>query len=222
MKKIGNFWVPDIDLAPGCNSEKTKRSFDGADGIQITNLERALSFVPGRELAIDGGANVGSWTKRLAQEFKQVHSFEPNPLAYACLQRNVTEWGLATRVRTYPKGLSDKPSMTGIKTKEGARTVTSRLSGTGDIECLPLDELDLPACSFLKLDLEGHESKALDGARRKIEHFRPWIMIENKPKLYHRFVGGTLPERKLAALGYRLVEKIGHRGIDWLFRPPRK
>jgi len=219
MKKIGNFWVPDIDMLPGGNLEKTARSFEGADGIQIANLERALSFVPGRTLAIDGGANVGSWTRRLAAEFDTVHSFEPNPVVYECLERNVADWGLTARVRTHPKGLSDKPALMGVTTKQGARTVTGRLSGKGDIECLPLDDLGLPACSFLKLDLEGHEARAIEGARRTIENFQPWIMIENKPKPYHRLVGGTVAERKLTALGYELVERVGNRGIDWLFRP---
>jgi FkbM family methyltransferase len=219
MKKIGNFWVPDTDTTPGRNLQNTIRSFDGGEGIQISNLERALSFVPGRILAIDGGANVGSWTKRLGTEFEAVHSFEPNPDVYACLKRNIAEWKLPASVHIYQKGLSNERSFMGIQIKEGARTVTGRLSGHGDIECLPLDELALPNCSFLKLDLEGHEAKAIDGARRLIERFHPWILIENKPKWHHRAFFGTPPDHKLKALGYQLVERIGERGIDWLYRP---
>jgi FkbM family methyltransferase len=155
----------------------------------------------------------------LGLEFQEVHSFEPNPDVYACLERNIKEWNLPARVHSYQQGISDKKSFMGIHMKEGARTVTGRLAGKGDIECLPLDELNLPACSFLKLDLEGHEPRAIDGARRLIERFKPWILIENKPRWYHRAFLGTLADRKLKALGYRLVERIGDRGIDWLYRP---
>lgn len=218
MQKIGEFWVPDVDARPGENLEKSRRGFEGRAGIQIAHLERALELVPGRELAIDGGANVGAWTRLMAKHFRRVHSFEPNPEVVACLARNVEEWGAADVATVHPKGLSDRREFVAMGTKEGARTVTGRIVGQGDIECVTIDSLDLDACSLLKLDLEGYEAQALAGAAGTIRRYRPWILIENKRGFLERIVG-TKAQRFLARNGYRLVEKIGDKGIDWLFSP---
>lgn len=218
VQKIGEFWMPDVDVAPGANLEKTRKGFEGKAGIQIDHLERALSYFEARELAVDGGANVGAWARRMGASFGRVHSFEPNPNVFECLQRNVTDWGLAGRVTCYPKGLSDQVEYVSISTAEGARTVTGKVVGKGPIECVPIDSLDLEACSFIKLDLEGYEAKGLLGARRTIARFRPWVLIENKPRRHHKILG-TPAVRVLKRMGYRLVEKIGADRIDWLFRP---
>lgn len=218
MQKIGEFWVPDIDAAPGENLEKSRRGFEGRAGIQIAHLVRTLELVPGRELAIDGGANVGAWTKLMAQQFRRVHSFEPNPDVFACLARNIEEWNASDVAIAYPKGLSDRHERVAIGTKDGARTVTGRIVGQGDIECVPIDSLGLEACSLLKLDLEGYEEQALAGAIETIRRCRPWILIENKRSFLEK-IFGTPAQRFLTKNGYTLVEKIGSEGIDWLFKP---
>ncbi|MND45949.1 hypothetical protein D3C80_368170 [compost metagenome] len=220
MQKIGEFWVPDIDAAPGDNFEKSRRGFEQKAGVQIAHLERALEFVPGRLVAVDGGANVGSWTKKMAQYFSAVHSFEPNPDAFACLARNVDDWGVAKIATAYAKGLSDQHEFVSIGTKEGARTVTGKIVGKGDIECITIDSLGLAECSFLKLDLEGYEHRALAGAADTIRRCKPWILVENKQTNVEKILGGTKAEKYLKKVGYELVEKIGEKQIDWLFRPP--
>lgn len=219
MKKIGQFWVPDVDATPGDNLTKSQHGFANGAGPQIAHLLRALELVPGRTLAIDGGANVGAWTSVMAKEFGVVHSFEPSKEAFACLARNVEEWALGPHVAVHHKALSNRHEFVSIGTREGARTVTGRIIGAGDIEAITLDSLGLPYCSFLKLDLEGHEEAALKGAAKTIKTFGPWILIENKPRLLERITGGTKADKYLRKLGYRLVEKIGDKQIDWLYKP---
>ena len=41
-----------------------------------------------------------------------------------------------------------------------------------------IDELDLPSCGLIQLDVEGYEYFALLGARRTIEKYHPVIMVE--------------------------------------------
>ena len=43
----------------------------------------------------------------------------------------------------------------------------------------PLDALALPACQFMKIDVEGWEADVLRGAREMIERCRPIIYLEN-------------------------------------------
>ena len=219
MHKIGEFWIPDIDAAPGRNLERSQIGFAEREGIQIAHLHRALELVPGRELAIDGGANVGAWSRVMARHFPAVHSFEPGPEVYACLARNISDWGIADIVTAHAQGISDRHEFVSIGTKEGARTVTGRITGKGNIECVTIDSLTLPACSFLKLDLEGYEAQALTGARDTIRKYRPWIMIENRPARFNFFKRPSRAEQILRDHGYIVAEKIGDDHLDWLFRP---
>ena len=122
MKKIGEFWIPDVDALPGRNLECSIAGFDEGQGIQIDHLRRALELVPRRKVAVDGGANVGAWARLMARHFEAVVSFEPNPTVYPCLARNVEEWGIADRVKTYPNGISDRSERVGIVTKGTGRT----------------------------------------------------------------------------------------------------
>lgn len=219
MQKIGKFWVPDIDAAPGRNLERSKFGFEQRSGVQIWHLHRALEIVPGRELAVDGGANVGAWTKLMAQHFKLVISFEPNPDVYGCLARNVAEWGIKGNVEIHRQAISDQFELVRIETADtGARTVTGKIAGSGDIEAVTIDSLSLASCSFLKFDLEGYEAKAIRGAVVTINRFKPWILIENKATDAEIASGGTQAERILEECGYVLVEKIGDDRIDWLYR----
>ncbi|MEO8614030.1 MAG: FkbM family methyltransferase [Luteolibacter sp.] len=217
MKKIGNFWVPDIDAQQGSNLQLTKASFEDRGGIQIDNLINALKVIKRFDLAIDGGANVGSWTRVLADHFQQVVSFEPNHDAFECLQRNITEWQIADRVTAYKEAISDRHEMVCVApAKQGRRTVTAQVIGPGDIPTKTIDDLQLTACSFIKLDLEGYEAKALAGATATVAKFRPWIMVENKKK--HSFFKSSA-EQILQKWGYQLIGKYGDRQIDWLYEP---
>lgn len=219
MHKIGEFWIPDIDAAPGRNRRGSRIDLGERQAVLTSQLEHALDLVPGRELAIDGGANVGAWSRVMGDYFDCVHSFEPNPAAYECLVRNISEWDLDDVVTTHPRGISDRHEFVSIGTKDGARTVTGRITGKGPIECVTIDSLDLAACSFLKLDVEGYEAQALTGARETIRRHRPWIMVENRPSRWNLLRRPSRAERILRELGYVLVEKFGDDHLDWLFRP---
>jgi hypothetical protein len=41
-----------------------------------------------------------------------------------------------------------------------------------------IDDMHLPSCDLIQLDIEGYELFALQGAQRTIEQYRPVIMIE--------------------------------------------
>ncbi|MEJ0058460.1 MAG: FkbM family methyltransferase [Terricaulis sp.] len=220
MKQLGEFWIPDVDAEPGSNLERSRANFERGSGFQIAHLEAALRHLSMFVLAIDGGANVGSWTRRMAAVFDQVHSFEPAPEVFACLARNIADWGLSDKVILHSTALSDRFEHVAIAAKSpGRRSISSRIEGAGETQAIPIDSLNLPACSFLKLDLEGYEHRALEGASRTIAKHRPWILIENKPEHNVLYGSPDAAERYLESKGYTLVEKIGAKQIDWLYRP---
>lgn len=219
MQKIGNYWVPDEDAAEGDNLQRTKAAYDGGEGIQIHHLHMALTRVNGDGAAIDGGANVGSWTKVLARRFAQVHSFEPYRPAFACLERNVDEWGLRETASLHEAALSDNTDGVRIApVAEGKRSVTCSVQGEGDTPAMTIDSLQLPSCSFIKLDIEGYEERALRGARKTIETYWPSILIENRRPKKRWWRSKTPAERYLTKLGYSVVAKYGDNELDWLFQ----
>lgn len=223
MQKIGEYWVPEIDAREGYNLERTRYGFENGEGVQVKNLYDALDVVDRFDVAIDGGANVGSWSRVLARYFSQVHAFEPYPPAFECLERNISEWGLDEKVRIYNVALSEDNKGVSVEPAgEGRRTVTCSVTGEGSIPAISIDQIKLPTCSFLKLDVEGYEAKALLGAKQTIRTFVPWIMIENKRTSKSVWDKRTDAEKLLSRWRYKLVAKYGDRQIDWLFRGPKQ
>ena len=47
------------------------------------------------------------------------------------------------------------------------------------VPLITLDSLDLPACHFLKVDVEGMEVEVLKGSGQLIETHRPIMYLEN-------------------------------------------
>ena len=218
MRKIGEYWVPDIDVEGQYNLERTKIAFENNHGIQIANLHGALEYVKDLEFAIDGGANVGSWTRLLADRFSLVHSFEPYKPAYECLAANISDWNLRGKVILHNKALSDINEKVSVEPAGvGRRSVTCGVTGPGEISAISIDSLELASCSFIKLDLEGYESKALLGAKETIKKFKPYILIENKFEKKYFFQKKSPAEKILNRYGYVVVNKFGDKKIDWLF-----
>jgi FkbM family methyltransferase len=63
-----------------------------------------------------------------------------------------------------------------------------------------LEDLDLPSCGFIKIDVEGHEAAVLRGAHGLIARDRPVLLIE----MEQRHTGEPIEEslRTVTALGY--------------------
>ena len=219
MKRIGEYWVPDSDVTEGYNLERTKAAYENGDGIQIDHLREALKHIPGTDVAIDGGANVGSWSRLLASRFEKVHAFEPFPEAFECLQRNVEEWNLNDKVHLHAAALANNTEGVAVSpAAAGRRTVTCSITGKGNTPATTIDLLELSDCDFIKLDIEGYEDKAIEGGLNTIKKYSPWIMIENRREGSGWFQRKTRAERALARLGYVVVEKFGDDELDWLFR----
>lgn len=213
MKRAGKFWVPDEEEI------QLKALADG--GWQLDHLDRALAHVKDFGIAIDGGAHVGSWTMRMAEKFKQVHAFEPSPPTYECLNANMSEWGAAHKdidvfIALHKCALGEAAGMAGMGEdgkysnggNTGGRYLLPGIAGT--IRVRSLDSFGLAGCDFLKLDVEGFELYALQGARAVIEEFRPIVQIEVKHRMAQRY--GLAADRAglyLRKLGMRIIDKIG-------------
>lgn len=221
MKKVGDFWLPDIDLRRWSNWGKTRRKtleyYGKGQGPKAGDIVEALGFVQGGRVALDGGANVGAYTRIMLERFEEVYAFEPAPDTYAALARNLEEWGLSDRVHAYEVALSDKQERVGLKGRRGHRSLSRRISGEGQIPTMRIDDLELAELAFMKLDLEGYEVRALHGAQETLLRCRPVVMFEDKPHKSELYGEAREAHQFLESLGATLVARVGKNRNDWLY-----
>ena len=220
MKKVGEFWLPDVDLQIWRRFGKTRRKtierFTGG-GPKLNDLQEVLALIPAGRVAIDGGANVGAYARILAAHFDVVHAFEPAPDTFAALQRNIQEWGLTGRVILHNKALAERVDSVALSLKRGGRSVSRTISGPGDLPAISIDSLALDGVDLIKLDVEGYEFQALSGAAETLRRCRPAVMFEDKPGKRDPAAEAQNPHDYLQALGARRVGKFGQGEFDWLY-----
>jgi FkbM family methyltransferase len=147
---------------------------------QIAVRQRSIELCTQRDVALDIGANVGLWSRDLVKSFGRVIAFEPVAVFRECLESNVT--GANFEVR--PIALGDQDTMgTMIITEDnsGHSHLDPNTMGTGNVQVVRLDNLNLHDINYIKIDCEGYEYRILQGAEQTIRRCRPVVVIEQKP-----------------------------------------
>ena len=141
-----------------------------------------------QEFLVDGGGYDGDSIRSFLATFgsggfRKIASFEPDPGNFAKLERYVAGLPPDQRSRILPVAgaLGERH---GVINVEAAGLPSSRVGrGEHQVECRMIDELaDAEgAPSFIKLDVEGYELKALRGAGQTLRSARPVVTV----CLYH-------------------------------------
>ena len=121
------------------------------------------------DLFIDGGANIGSYTL-LASVIAgaQTAAFEPDPATARHLAEHVRINGIESLTTLHEAALGDRSDT--VSFTSGLATMNHvEEGGAQAVSMIPLDSLGL-APSLIKLDLEGGERVALNGAGKTLEH----------------------------------------------------
>jgi FkbM family methyltransferase len=131
------------------------------------------------EVFVDGGSfdgqTIESFLSHWGSHFRHVVAIEPDPTNRLLLHANIQSLGIGERATVMPFALSNK---SGRVSFQSTGTVTSHMSGEGDVsvECRTLDEIVWPAApTYIKLDIEGAEPAAIQGAGDIINEHRPVI-----------------------------------------------
>ena len=125
--------------------------------------------------AYDGGT-IDEFIEFQQGEYEKVFSFEMNEVNY----RRIEQKNYDQRVTVYNMGLWDEKT----ECKYDLSEDSSKL-GEGDhiAQCVKLDEiLDGERISFIKMDIEGAEERALLGAEQSIKKWKPQLAI----CIYHK------------------------------------
>ena len=184
----------------------------GDDGsYQREHLNAALRWTQGDRLAIDGGAHVGTWTVPMSQHFAKVISFEPSPDTYEALVHNV---GHLDNVECHNQALGRSEGRVTMVLDGFERAIEMKNTGArftregGLVERITIDSLDLPALDFLKLDIEGGEVDALEGARKTLLKYRPTVLFEDKHHWKRYGYERKAPHLILASLGAKPIQRV--------------
>lgn len=165
------------------------------------------------DVAFDVGAFKGAytyWMRRCVGSSGRVVAFEPQPEQVAYLSGIVAamKWQNVTIV---PSGVSDSAGTlklyrppSGHEATFVARESADPAVATTDVHVVTLDDYcrrENLRPAFIKIDVEGHESAVLAGAREVLASCRPTILVECETR--HRADRDVRPLFEfLASLGY--------------------
>lgn len=141
---------------------------------------------------VDVGANMGEYTLFAAKRLTRgkVLAFEPFPKILTLLNENIRLNNFSS-IQVLPYGLSNKEGILPIHELDemnGNEGLSTFYPGSQKIKIalnVPLKSFDeefdsyqIDRIDFMKFDIEGGELPALRGAKKSIEKFRPWVMVE--------------------------------------------
>jgi FkbM family methyltransferase len=164
------------------------------------------------DVVFDCGAHHGFYAltlSRMVGPRGKVYTFEPFPILSEVIALN-KELNRADNIELFRVGLSNKAE----KRRASVNAERILLAGEQDAVDIRLDVLDNYAHlkpNFVKLDIEGAEVDALEGARK---------LLEQKPNLYIEIHGDFLPYFKRRAM--EIFDFVSPNDYNMILSVPRQ
>ncbi len=144
------------------------------------------------DVVLDVGSNVGAYLYLLEKAVRpeNLYGFEPNQSLYRRLKR------IFPNLKIYPLALSDQnrvadfkvPVIQGAALKSRGTLQTAqreegeRKSRHQKVKTIRLDDWapieHFTRLDYIKIDVEGHEAKTLEGAKKTIARLKPTLLVE--------------------------------------------
>ncbi len=198
-------------------------------------------YVENAKVIVDVGAHVGSHTVMygVINPKAKIHAFEIQTRIYKLLQRNILRNRLQN-VEVYHCAVGNKTKMVTVNNEitDGPNADepfdydsykcynfggVSLGTGGEEVMMTTIDSLNLDACDFLKIDVEGFEYPVILGAINTIIKYKPTIFYEkNYEKPFSRELANIAEidehdvvnvEYLLLSLGYRNFISVGKLNI---------
>ena len=160
-------------------------------------LKALAPYIKGTVLDI--GANIGTHTIFYARNAYKVLAFEPNQVAYECLEHNLK---LFPNVTLHKVAVSNHEAMIDIVPQGDNYGAVYTIPGN-TVPTITIDSLNLDSCNYMKIDVEGDELAVLLGAKDTIAKYRPVMCIEcNEHTLVRKGMTGDILVNHIHSLGY--------------------
>lgn len=160
--------------------------------LDPAELKFLLTQLQHGDTAVDIGAHKGGylyWLQKKVGKMGKVYAFEPQQMLYDYLQnrRTAANW---QHVQLENKGLSDQSGkvdfhipITKSGSSPGARIDlrTDEKARTASIQVTTLDDYFLTPRiipKLIKIDVEGHEKKVLQGGINLLQQYQPTLLLE--------------------------------------------
>lgn len=131
---------------------------------------------------LDIGANIGYYSLYLSPLVRKVFAFEPDNRNFGGLQDNISS---VANIEHVPLAVSNKDGVVYLNvSNDGAVSSICAESERGSIavEALTVDQFLIQhpksRVGLIKIDIEGHDVAALEGARQTVAHHQPLVLIE--------------------------------------------
>jgi FkbM family methyltransferase len=196
--------------------KRLERSIKNNDEQEINLIRDFIS--PGTD-SIDIGVYRGVYSYEMSKYSKVVHSFEPNPILLTNIKINLKK--IIKNINFYNCALSNKEGLVSlrvpIRNKDFNRKNYEEYFQMGkasihnenrfddfevfNVECQKLDNFNFSnKISFIKIDVEGHETEVIKGSEKTIKNNKPILLVEIEEQYTNKKVTDTL--RYINSLGY--------------------
>jgi FkbM family methyltransferase len=162
---------------------------------ELANIFAIVDTLPADAVIVDGGTNAGFFTIPVAHRTQgrgtRIVAFEPQRQLFQALNGSLALNGY-DHVYLHNVGLGAEPGIAQLPEIDysvaqdfGTVQLSDKTTVNEDgwmnnrvVDVTSIDAMTLPRLDFFKLDVEGYEVPALQGAINTIKQHRPWIWVE--------------------------------------------
>ena len=202
MKQLYSYWLPDNESHFSKFIERNARAGCPPE-YQEPVRTRALEYVKNKNISIDIGANFGLWSQSLEKAFVKNFAIEPIDLHCEYLKLN------APNTIVYQTALGENTGTIAMK-RDTDNYGKTRVDSLGEtiVPIQRLNDLNLPAADFIKIDVEGFEYNVLVGGEQYIKSSYPILVVEQEDKL-------SESRKLLESWGYQIIDSVKH---DYIYK----
>jgi FkbM family methyltransferase len=178
----------------------------------VEDIPKIMAYVDNHSVCVQAGGACGVWPYYFAKYFEVVYTFEPHPDNFKCMVQNVDREYVGCQQAAL--GAEEGTGSLAIHETELGNAGAYYIRNGDDVKITTIDNLQLPNCGLIQLDVEGSELDALVGAQMTLKRCRPTVVIEIKPlpQLVERGESPTAAHDFLKTIGYQPVRFL-HRDV---------
>ena len=191
LRKVWRLWSDDDSRLEFLSQLRFRLRFDlaglRAPAGHAQYFAEDLFELGDREVFVDCGAfdgdTIEDFLARRGSAFSAIYAYEPDERNASRLRERVDRLHIVAARRIVIRPVAVGARYETLRFSDGG-TVGSRVveDGRASVDCVPLDGDLVHDPTFIKMDVEGSELRALEGAQKTIRHNRPILAIS----VYHR------------------------------------